>query len=282
MTGTGTTQIPEGGTLEITVGGPVLRGRTLVNAGNTFLSGAGSLDGSQESTIINDGDFDVRDASITTSSFFGGAPTFINRGTLKKSSGNSSRIGWAFNNIDTGAVVVESGTLSLQAGGNSTGTFTTRPNTALGFSGTHDLTGAIFDNAGVIQFTGTANFDQGPVSATIGGNAELSGNLTGDGDVTFEHLAWTAGNMSGSGTSILNTTMGGVSGGRLEIENGRTIVNAGEFTMERRMSFVGNNNATMVNEESGVFQIQEGGELIRDSGIVSFTRHVPQSGEHET
>ncbi|MBN1137788.1 MAG: DUF11 domain-containing protein, partial [Anaerolineae bacterium] len=156
------------------------------NQGTVTLAGTGSLNLYSGARIDNRAGaaFDLQaDASLIYVS--GAACAFDNAAgaTLTKSGGGgASTISAALNN--SGAVQVDSGTLSLTGGGSSGGAFTATAGCTLRFGGgTHALDGAALGGDGVVELIGgTLNVD-GAVSASS--LTQTGGTLTGDGALTF-------------------------------------------------------------------------------------------------
>ncbi|HWB10108.1 MAG TPA: DUF4214 domain-containing protein [Pirellulales bacterium] len=219
MAGSGTTVIPAGVTLTIDDQSDVTLSRTLNNFGSAvftgaqwdFNSGVFNNEPGASFAMQSDANFNLINPS-----------TFTNSGAFIKSPGTgTTHIQPAFNN--SGTVDVQSGTLTLDGGGTSTGSFTSESGATLNFGGgTHNLTAASsITGAGAVGFTGaTATIAgtytvTGPTSISSGeadfnhdttANAVvLSGGVLG-GSATFTangSFEWSGGSMGGGGTSII-------------------------------------------------------------------------------
>ncbi|HJT36519.1 MAG TPA: hypothetical protein VJ783_31135, partial [Pirellulales bacterium] len=155
-----------------------------------------------------------------------GASTFNNAGTFTKSIGTAAtHVNPAFNN--SGSVDVKSGTLSLDGGGTSSGSFTVETGAALDFGGgTHDLsasttsitgagtvgfTGATTIIGGIYTVTGTTSISGGEVdfnhdatsTTTVLSGGNLGGTATFTTNGSFE---WSGGAMLGGGTTVIPAT----------------------------------------------------------------------------
>jgi len=180
-------------------------GATMINAGTINWTDAGSIY-SGEGTIFNNlagAIFNILGDAFFDGNFYSGIPaTFINAGTVIKSlSPGTTTFDAIFNNIG-GIIDVQSGTINLSRGGNSTGgIFTVADGATLSlrdgihlFSGTYSglgaglvqLAGAILqiDSTGTIfNFTG-GGFDwaggiiTGPGTLTNNGNFSITGDIT--------------------------------------------------------------------------------------------------------
>jgi RHS repeat-associated protein len=265
MSGTGTTTVAASGQLNLS-GTLSLDSRTLVNAGLATWSGDGPNDGvfvnnfgtNQSGATIDN----LAGASFTIAGdlplyAYGTAPVaFNNAGTLIRNDGTATGAatfsGVALN--DSGVVRVQSGTLDLAGGGDSTGSFSVSSGATLTFDtgGTSTLEAASqVGGAGTVHFLGgTAHilgtYDLGNSGHTLidGGTADFSGaaqvtlpqlqladgTLTGSDNVivtgTFD---WTGGTMSGAGTTTV------AAGGQLNLSgtlflDSRTLINAGVAT----------------------------------------------------
>ena len=212
MSGTGTT-VADGG-LAITVssdGSVLLDNRTLTNAGIGTLSSSGSNSALEagDNAIINNlsgATFDVQNSiGINTNYHVPGSATFNNQGTLTKSTGSgTTTISAALNN--TGTVSVQSGTLDV------TGTFTN-------FSGTILTGGSYIVNNSNFQFnnaniqTNAANITLDGASAAIvdqnGANA-LANFSTNTGSLTLldGNQVTTSGDFSNQGNVTIDATGG--------------------------------------------------------------------------
>jgi len=228
--------------LELTTSGfKDLRSRTLTSAGTAHFSDTGFLSLAQGAVFNNTGRFEaLSDADVAN--FFGGSATFLNAGTLIKTGAGTTTAfsGVTFNN--TGTVDVQSGALSLAAGGTSSGAFTIGGAATLEFaggistlttassvagtgtlrfaSGTTNLLGTYLATGPLVLTGGDATFNTpNSIQATSltlqGGTATFNtpltagslslsgGGLTGTGNVTVPGLTtWTGGQIAGSGTLL--------------------------------------------------------------------------------
>ena len=270
MSGSGTTMIPADGSLSISDSGSskyLNNGRTLGNSGTVAWSG-GSISGSVSGATINNltmGVFDAQfDGTISSSG------TFNNAGLIKKSAGAGTTIvSWLFNNA--GTVSVQAGTLELRGGGTSTGTFNVESGEVLSFNGgTHNLGGATFSNAGTIAFSGgTEVFG---AATTVAGTVTLGGSATmsGTGVVSLAALNWTAGTMSGSGTTMI------IDAGLLSMNgslylDGRTLSNRGTVAWSGGSIYTKNSHSPIINNlAEGVFDAQCDGTISNTGAAGTF------------
>ena len=174
---------------------------------------------------------------------FGGAPTLVNNGTLRKAGGEEAVVGVLFDN--NGTLNVDAGTLALSGGGDSGAAINVAAGAALALNSSFTVGGPLA-GAGTVRFgggtvevnatynvTGSTEFLGGIVdfnpSATLtslgsalsisGGEANFSsgedlavasfaltgGRLAGDADVTVSGpLDWSGGAMAGGGTTRVN------------------------------------------------------------------------------
>ena len=106
-----------------------------------------------------------------------------NRGTIRKSSGCCSILGFVVNN--QGVIEVANGTLSLQGGGTSSGMFK--------------------ENGGVLRFTGgMTTLTNGTTFTTAAVRMDLGSTLNIASDLTIEPLLELAGTLIGTGNATLN------------------------------------------------------------------------------
>ena len=265
QSGSGSTEIPSGATLDITGPDPkTLDMRTLNNAGTANFTG-GTLFLNNSALFSNIGTFNAQN-STAISSNAGISGSFDNSRNLNRSgAGTTTTVSVPFNN--TGTAQINSGTLALTGGGNSTGSFsgagtlqvggnyTFAPASSItnsnvefsagtaGVQGTYDLVGSSTTvSGGTANFTGTlgavgnlsissgtANFSSGetiaPTSLALSG-----GTLTGSDTVNLSGASnnWTGGTQSGSGST--NVLAGGtlnISGLLDKTLDARTLNNAG-------------------------------------------------------
>jgi len=242
-----------------------LNGRLNVNNAATWT--AGNINSGQGAalTIGNSIVFDnTFDGQYTFS--LGGSSTITNRGTFQKSGGvgaGGTVIGPVFNNASGATVSVTSGTLSLNGGGNSSGTFNTAAGSTLQFGGgTHFL-----DGASQVLGAGTNRVTSGNV--TFGGNVGVTGGITVSG-----------------GTAGFGGTVGGgvpllVSGGQANF-NGASAITFASITLSGG-SLGGTNDLTV----SGPFNWNGGtlggsGRLLANGGAVFANNNHIFSGRRLT
>jgi hypothetical protein len=224
--------------------------RELDNAATATWSGTGNVVVFNGAVINN-----LRDAAfdVMTSAGFtlgGGAlPVFNNAGSFRKvSSSDTTTFGIAFNN--SGSVDVQTGTLALGSGGDSTGSFVVESGATLALGGgTHVLrAAATVSGGGTVQFGTTGSAGAGTVTVlgnysvpttnlvssvvnfatdTVMPNLNLSGTLTGLANVTITNvLNWTGGTMSGAGTTLVTGALN-ITGASPKTLDSRTLNNAG-------------------------------------------------------
>ena len=269
--GSGTTDLKSGGSL----GGPGFApglgldgGRILENEG-VFAWQSGFIDLGDNAlgataggaTIDNAAGavFDAQnDSSIVTNNR--GTDLFINDGTLRKSAGiGTTTIEVALDN--SGAVVVDSGTLALNGGGTSSGSVAVAGGTTLNFGiGSYAITGTIA-SPGTFQVSG-ANVSVAQ-DLTIAGLLSLAaGSLALGGNATLASFNQAGGLLSGTGTV---TVMGPAVLG----QTGSTLVEAGSGTTDLKFGgTLGANGASpllgldggRVLENEGTF-IWQGGQI---------------------
>jgi RHS repeat-associated protein len=260
MSGAGTTTVAQGGTLNL-AGDLRLDARTLANVGTAtwslnpgvftqfFMADSATIENQAGATFTITGDVPLF-ASGTAPETFNNAGTLIRTG--RTATGAARFSGIALNN--TGSVQVQSGTLDLAGGGDSTGSFQVAADATLTFDtgGTQTLEAASqVGGAGTVHFLGGTAHIKGTYDVSIagrtlidGGTADFSsatlttlpeltlrgGTLTGTGNVIVTGaLNWTGGTMSGAGTTTV------AQGGTLNLaENpaldARTLINAGTAT----------------------------------------------------
>ncbi|HEY3243823.1 MAG TPA: hypothetical protein VGM03_10770 [Phycisphaerae bacterium] len=250
-----------------------------ISAGATFTNAPGRLFDDQQGANLNPSGL-PQDNNITWSS--GSQPgIFNNAGTFRKSSGTgTTAVGFVpFNN--SGIVEVLAGTLSLNAGGTSGGTFNGLPGAILRFGGgTHDLIGSSMINADTVHVTsGTVNLDGSYqisgtsallnlTSATLNTNSPIAvpnytqsgGTLTGSGNLTVSQaLTWSGGTMAGSGMTQANAVLT-ISNYSTTKNTTRNLVNNGTATWTGGTLGL-SAGATFTNAPGRLFDDQQGANL---------------------
>ncbi|MBS0660590.1 MAG: FecR domain-containing protein [Verrucomicrobia bacterium] len=207
--GGGTLFVNAGGTLGGSVFSDVLGGSTLILASGQTVTHSGSnqirLGGG--ASIVNQGLF--VEQTIFGASGQSGGGTFSNSGTFQRSgSTGTAALAVTFNN--SGSVDVQTGTLALNGGGSSTGSFNVASGATLAFGSAYALAaGSTVANAGLLEFTG--------------GNSTIGGNITGPGGLRFSGgaAAFTASQVVGAVT---------VAGGSVGLAAGVNLTAGGPFT----------------------------------------------------
>ncbi len=231
MSGTGTTRVPPGVTLNLT-GANVKdfhTSRVWRNEGTVVWGGTGAIRTGTGALLENVGVFDIQSDANFNQDFGGSSAQIVNTGTFKKTVGpagaaDPTDIGTPFDN--DGVAIAQAGRLSLNAGDGpnaSSGSYEVPAQLEFG-GGTHDLaTASSLTGAGTVFFTNSqvnvnGAYDLATTSIT-GGTAAFgapnsvtdvltfsSGTLGGAGRLTMEGPAassWTGGTMSGGGTTLV-------------------------------------------------------------------------------
>jgi hypothetical protein len=228
MGGSGHTVIEAGGVLSVVNPsgiGALLNTRTLENGGTILWTGTGNMALNSGAVITNRPGalFHIQNAAAIGAAV--GSGRIDNAGTfLKSANAGTTTIGSSVSFNNSGAVDIQTGTLSLGSGGTHSGTFTVPANTALILAGGAHTAGAGSSITGAGQFTvsgGTANLE-GLVNVT--GNYTFSGtgtaNFTGHTICTNNTVTFSNGgtaNFSGTGpvspayVNLNNGTLGGTS-----------------------------------------------------------------------
>ena len=210
LSGAGVTSIGSGGVLTIN-GGVTLTTRTLNNAGHASWDSGNFTAGS--GAVINNlagGTFDVTfDSRLSVAT----APaTFNNAGLFRKTAGPASaNVNSPFNN--SGLLQTLAGTLSLDGGGNHTGTFSNAPGATLNFGGGSHLLApdSLVTGAGVMAVSGNAT------TLNASGTFEVTGSKL---NVTAGVATLTAGcNVTGTTLSIGGGTLNFNSAGPVAVVN---------------------------------------------------------------
>jgi uncharacterized repeat protein (TIGR01451 family) len=200
----GTTTIATNGALVISGAADKDLRRTLDNFGTVTWT-AGRILGHGTPTLINRSGA-VFDAQVNTTLFESGdstTKTFNNTGTVRRSAGTGTTT-WNGLFKNDGVLRVETGTVSLNGGGTSAGTFTNLAGAVAQFTGgTHTLNnGAAFTGAGQSLVNGgTVNVAAGATATAAGTFGVASGTLGGTGTLLAaagSQFLWTGGTMAGT------------------------------------------------------------------------------------
>jgi hypothetical protein len=187
-----------------------------LNSGTTAWS-VGGINSGGGAVVNNAGLFDITfDGTFNDS--LGGASTFNNTGTLRKSGGiANSTLAPVFNNAATGTVEVDVGNLSLTGGGSSSGNFDINGGATLTFgggnhtldaatttsgAGTNTVTSGTLSHAGAYHVTGGTRITSG--------TASFSGAVSGVGVLTVS-----GGTTTIASSEVVDATTATVSAGTL-------------------------------------------------------------------
>jgi len=219
-------------------------GATINNSGTVTWTGTGTIFGGERTGFNNlaSGTFDIRVDAFFDGDGIGGTRTvFNNVGSVIKSAGASTAtLEVTFNNAN-GNINVQTGILTLSAGGNKAGgTFTVATGANLNFSGTHVFSGS-FSGAidGIVDF-GTFQID--PAGVTL--------NFPGQG------FTWNSGTILGSGI-LTNTGNFSITGATTKnFRGGAAIDNSGTVSWTGTGNIQGGEGAVFNNLAGGTFDIQ--------------------------
>lgn len=225
-----------GGTIglnaSVTVNGGVSDSGSPHNNGTINWNGTGSFNIYNGAVLTNAGRFLVNsDQTMGTVGIFP-AGQLINSGTFQKSSGpGTTLVDITFNN--SGTVVASSGTLRLNHGGHSGGTWSVASGATLVFSSggaapyVLDGTTALTINGNLIN----SGFLKAPASALTGNNLVMDASLAQElfitGDLAVSQIQWNRGVLSGLGTSTMAGKTFDFAWG---VNRGRVLENSGVMT----------------------------------------------------
>jgi hypothetical protein len=242
-----------GATLAISGGNPeTLDNAILDNAGTATWSGFGNnLMLNNGAVLKNEGTFSVQNDQMISS---GTAGSVVNTGTFTKNTTTRTTtvlvtFANTFVNINTpGRVTVSTGTLALDGGGTSTGSFTAGAGATLDFGGSVTLQPvSSVTGSGSVSFSSGTNLDKGSLAITGPGGLSFSGGsittFTGTmttGGATVTIAAATANfntNLRATTIDLNNGTLGGsgvVSVSSALYWTGGTINGTGSVTVQPR------------------------------------------------
>jgi T5SS/PEP-CTERM-associated repeat protein/autotransporter-associated beta strand protein len=251
-----------------------LNGDTLTNAAarTTTFIGTKNLDIGNGGAFINNGAFVAQNNATIEANLGGVGNAFDNNGTFTRNTGTGvfTVSGVAFNNA--GAVSVQTGKLSLQGGGVSSGFFVTGSGATLQFVGSYNLT-----NPSSFSGAGTVDFNAASLTGTSVFNSALT--LSGPGTWSDASLTFPAGGVTLDASGAVNDGESQLSGATLtiaagktlnfvgtqglDIGSGATIVNSGTFVAQNNQYIDDNFGDTGIFNNKGVF--------IRNTGTGTFT-----------
>lgn len=235
--------------------------RMLVNEG-TFTLSKGIIKMREGAELKNTGTFIANAAGTVLSAGTGAAPLFLNTGTLRKTSSGETCVGVDFENqgtVDplTGEIAFNSSgrTVVLTSGSVLEG--------SVGFNGP-SVTGYAFKApSGTVTLKGEATLIiPGGSTATIA-NFAMAGSsvLTGAGTLEVTNsLSWKAGTMSGSGSTLLLSSVSYTKEEASElIIKERKLINEGSFTINKGLISL---EKYAVLENTGTFTVNASGVVL--------------------
>ncbi len=273
VAGVGTLRIAAGGELDVTGNvdhkffrgdGNGSGGRVIENLGTVRWSGGNLLggDGAQFTNGVG-GLFDLTGGGTFGFTGGGNAPTLVNAGTLRQSSGATSTFSQT-SVTNSGLVQVNAGSLIFASPVTSNaGAFFAGPGTTITFSGGQAFNhGTSFTGTGLVQATAGATTLAGTVNAarlvlaggslygtaTINGTLEWSGgDLRGADTLTIAPAATLL--LTGTGDRVWLRGDGNGSGGRI-------IENRGAMIVNNSGNLLGNDGAQLVNRLGGTVDLR--------------------------
>jgi uncharacterized repeat protein (TIGR01451 family) len=271
--GPGTTNANGG--FNLTGGVNLNSGRTLNNAATGVISANGFYNGGNGAVFNNlpGATLDIQN-DLRLGGFLGGTDTFNNQGTLTRSVATGTfTIFAAFNN--TGAVTVNTGTLTLANDSTSTGSFTVTGTLHLS-GGTHNFNaastvtgsgslilnttvnfnaGSVASNTGPILLNGGVTTFQTGAAVTMSALTQTFGTLQGPDTIHITGVFnWSGGTQNGPGTTNAN---GGFNlTGGVNLNNGRILNNAAMGVISSGGLYSGGNGAVFNNLPGATLDIQ--------------------------
>ena len=284
-----TPTVNSGGTLNLNGVGVMNLGANLTSGAN-FSSPTNAFNIGSGFTFTNNGTFD-----ITGGAAINGPGTFTNSGTLTKSSAGTTVLSAPFNN--SSQVDVNSGNLTISAGGSDSGTYNSSAGTTLAFTGgtrtftnlsligagaggTTLFSGGAFTVSGGFQPLGPVTINGGTVAlnaiggASINGLTLTAGTLSGTTPLDLSGTnSWTGGTITGTGSFTLNpgATLGFNSGSGAALD-GRALTNIGTITGSVPLQSLDlRNGASIFNHTVGIFDLAGSFSLTNSSGAATFS-----------
>lgn len=199
-------------TAQVTMGnGLKSLSRGVINYGSVLYSGGTFTTYSASWTNMPSAVFDIQgDGDVTYYSAISPPAIFNNRGLLRKS-GGSGDCSMAMVVSNSGTILVSNGTLSLNAGGTSSGEFQANGSGTLHFGGGTQtlLAGAQLKGDGLIKVGGTLGTLFCTMPLTVTNRFELAsiGRLSGTNTIVIAGpFNWTGGDMIGPGKTVFTNS----------------------------------------------------------------------------
>ena len=192
-----------------------------------------------------------------------------NEGTLNKTGGGNSSFanGGASPLNNTGTVNVQNGTLILDAGGTSTGTFNVSAGQSLQFAGAYTLgNGTQINGPGSTQLSSGIQTVPASATASINGPLTLSGGLACNGTLMLNgSVSWLGlgGSFGGTGTVIIShNSVATITGSGAHIGDSVTLENHGTINLQSTAFFI-YAPATFTNKTDGIVNLDGAGGFWR-------------------
>ena len=212
---------------------------------------ADPLQGGNGAVVTNAGVWRSESDANSLNWTFGGQALFINTGTFSKSVGTTTNVGtWLFRN-DGGIIEAQTGSIVFNSASNI-------------FNN-----GSRFTGAGKVEVSGGASFNGNLESDNLvfsgGSQVGTAAALTGGGGLSSGLLGWTGGDLNGSWTLGVGTTLV-ASGANAKRQLGSAIINNGTFRWSSTQQLQGGNSSSFTNNalvevtESAVFNWNFGGQ----------------------
>lgn len=267
FTGTDTKFVDNGGDLNLLGASGWDNGTIRLNSGGTLTVGGGATFTATGNNIIN---------------FTAGAvPSFVNAGIFRKMTGSgTTTISNFVPFTNSGAVDVQSGTLSINGGGTSTGSLNAEPGATLQFgAGTFGITsGSGITGTGTTAINGgtvNVNVASYPIatalnlsSGTLGGtgSTEANGLFTFSGGIVSGPVNGNGGVLLTGGDKFINT--GGVLGVRSAgtWDAGNVMVNGGNLSIANTGVLSATGNDTLQRTAGGAGTISNAGTFRKVTG----------------
>lgn len=283
MSGSGSTILRPGASCAQSSSTAYLNGRSFVNEGQYSLINEAHLEEQEGAKFTNTGTFLANSTAITDigNRGVGASPTFVNDGTLEKTSGNSNALVTVYF-ANEGSVEVAYGSLDFGGGGSSgsaaswsasEGSFIEFRNygvSVVGSSFAGKLMigsmqgGQVFSvenlatvpaEIDIAESLGTLSVPKGTLTIPQLTN---NGTLTGAGTIVVTRSLGGSGKMTGSGSTVLRPAVSFTQNWTTVLISERTLVNEGEYTLT---------NEAELREENGA-KFENKGTFLANSQVV--------------
>ena len=251
----------------------VLINSSLVNHGTIDMPTGTALMGQGTVAVTNaaDGLWTVGDSTLTTNG--GGALTFVNAGTLRKTAGTGTfTLAGLFAYSNTGTLDIQSGVLQVTSpsGLVNSGQVALAAGTNFWTDLVTFAAGTTFSGSGTLSMNGTTTV---PTNLTITLPTILSTTLTGSGTVHMNApMTWTSGliQLAGGLEVLAGRTVSFPGNGQTRVLINSSLVNHGTIDMPTGTALMGQGTVAVTNAADGLWTVGDSTLTTNGGGALTF------------